>query len=185
MTRLNRTFSGYFGGSNTRFDFVLQNYERVPVGGVVVAPHSDKADRLARENHTGGKRTLNIWVADLEDVAGRRHHVEPSTPTRTSTACGSTSSTFPGTAAGDAGRSGDSVPHEAGHWLGLWHARKNGCEAPGDSVGDTPFSDLDAFFDCTPGETTRTPARTATAATRAQHHELRTTTAGTASAGAS
>ena len=25
MTRLNRTFSGYFGGSNTRFDFVPAN----------------------------------------------------------------------------------------------------------------------------------------------------------------
>lgn len=155
MTRLNRTFSGYFGGSNTRFDFVLQNYERVPVESVVVAPHSDKADRLARENHTGGKRTLNIWVADLEDVAGYATFPWNVDAHPNIDGVWVDFSTFPGTAAGDAGRSGDSVPHEAGHWLGLWHTHQNGCEAPGDSVGDTPFSDLDAFFDCTPGETTR------------------------------
>jgi hypothetical protein len=155
MTRFNRTFSGYFGGSGTRFDFVLKSYERVPLDSVVVVPHSDKADRLARENHTGGKRTLNIWVADLDGAAGYATFPWDVDDHPNIDGVWADFSTFPGTAAGDSGRSGDTVPHEAGHWLGLWHTHQNGCSDPGDSVDDTPYSQLDAFFDCTPGETTR------------------------------
>ena len=49
--------------------------------------------------------------------------------------------------------------HEMGHYLGLYHTfhpglpdEPNGCEAPGDEVGDTPYEAEPAFF-CEPRDT--------------------------------
>ena len=59
---------------------------------------------------------------------------------------------------------GDTLIHETGHWLGLFHTFENGCEAPGDLVVDTAPEAEPSFFcqttrDTCPGDLDRDPVR--------------------------
>lgn len=152
ITRMNRTFNGHWGGANTRFSFVLDSLERIPLGSAVVQSYSDRSKSLSRNNRSGGKQVLNIWSADITDYAGYATFPWDQPSASDLDGVWLDFRSFPGVTAD--GRDGDSGPHEAGHWLGLYHTHQGGCTGEdGDKVSDTPRSNLDEFFECSPGDT--------------------------------
>ncbi|HPF81149.1 zinc metalloprotease [Nostocoides australiense] len=101
-------------------------------------------DAIKAKLHRGGTNVLNIYSANLsggllgyatfpwEDAGTSRDGVvilDESVP-------GGTAAPY---------NEGDTLTHEVGHWMGLWHTFQGGCKTPGDQVFDTPYEASPAF----------------------------------------
>ena len=138
---LNNAFSGndpVGPGANTPFRFEYGDMDITPRDDwfdmKYLGPPTAEEIAAKEELNQGGRSTLNVYTARLAGgpVAFTRWPWDSAevdgVVIRFSTLPGKGSPPY---------NEGDTLTHEVGHWLGLWHTFQGGCHAPGDYVADT------------------------------------------------
>jgi Pregnancy-associated plasma protein-A len=147
----NRAFRG---GQNrdafdTNFRFRLVSIDHTVNKRWYHVGYGTKAERnMKRALHVGGAKTLNVYLAKLGGgLLGwatfpqhykNRKKMDGVVINQDSLKGGSV----------PLYNLGDTVPHEVGHWLGLYHTFQGGCGPLGDRVTDTP-AEGGPEFECT------------------------------------
>jgi hypothetical protein len=136
---LNASFAGTSGGAATRFAFALRSVDRTVNEEWFAHEVSSKAEReMKRELRVGRARVLNVYVVDVQQGSlGWATYPWRYADNPIGDGALVDFEALPG-GAKDAYDEGDTLVHETGHWLGLFHTFANGCEEPGDGVADTP-----------------------------------------------
>ena len=151
---LNEAYTGRTGktaSAATPFRFALQgiDFTYSDTWYNLVQGKDEKA--LKASTRVGGKNTLNVWTANLgNDLLGwatfPKNSLDPSDGVVI------LDESMPGGTAGIYAL-GDTLPHEVGHWLALFHTFQGGCNGPGDQVADTP-AEAGPQFNCPVGADT-------------------------------
>jgi hypothetical protein len=137
MAVLNRDFAGEEGegAANTGFTFTLAGKERIANDKW----HLDKnSPKYRRDTRQGGADALNIWLVDF-DLLGVATFPSDYKSSNGTDGIRIYYGSLPGGPETNYNE-GDTIVHETGHWLGLYHTFEGGCyeKRGGDMVADTP-----------------------------------------------
>ncbi len=132
------------GFAKTGFSFYLASVETVvnDVWAYVPKARGTILDDMASTLNTGNQDSANIYITLLEALCGLAslpYAEDPYEAIYVDARC------LPG---GDSPASYDTIIHEMGHFLGLFHTfaqEPNGCRGKGDFVEDTPYQKVPHF----------------------------------------
>ena len=157
---LNESYSGATGGVETGFRFELVSVDRTTKaswfklfyaqgGEPRFFRGSHKEIQVKSALHEGGSQTLNVYTGALGKLLlGWAYFPSSFVGTdalpRFFDGVVIDFRSMPGADFGPYDE-GDTLTHEVGHWLGLFHTFQGGCEPPGDRIDDTPFEASPAF----------------------------------------
>lgn len=150
---LNSSFSGATGGAGTATPFTFDLAETSFVTNAkwsTVTPGGTER-QMKKALHEGDQSTLNVYAADIGGGLLGWATFPSGYKESQSFMDGVVilDESMPG---GEAGKYalGDTLVHEVGHWLALFHTFQGGCTGEGDQVGDTP-AEAQPQFDCPEG----------------------------------
>lgn len=137
---LNAGFAGTIGpgGENTGFVFDLVDTDRSNRPDDYPTRFDDDAE-LKQDLREGGHRALNVYITDIAPDGVSGVATTPDLPESNRALDGVLidNQTLPGGPVPERNE-GDTLTHEAGHWLGLFHTFEGGCDPQNDLVADTP-----------------------------------------------
>lgn len=140
IAELNKAYSGFYGGVNTGYTFVLDRITRTSNRQWFAMTPGSKAESNAKNAlSVDPARRLNIYSCKPgQSLLGWAYFPNsfPETDKRHGVVIHYGSVPGGYLAPYNLGGTAD---HEVGHYLGLYHTFQNGCSAPGDYVDDTPF----------------------------------------------
>jgi len=154
---LNDAYAGATSASaaDTRFSFRTKRIIRTAEtawynwADPAVDPSDDADAKTALRR--GGAAALNVYLANLGDGLLGYATFPGGAPTRDGVVV--LNASLPGGRAAPYNL-GDTLTHEVGHWLGLYHTFQGGCTYPGDEVADTPRQAVGAhIYECDPSDT--------------------------------
>jgi hypothetical protein len=138
---LDVTFGGGEGGANTGFDFELAGITRTDNARWFEMGSTGAEHEMKQALKQGGDNALNVYSNTAAAYLGWAY-LPSITDTNQSYLDGIVLDweTLPGVSERYEGRYdlGETLTHEAGHWLNLEHTFYNGCRGDGDFVADTP-----------------------------------------------
>ena len=138
---LNDGFGGGEGGDDSGFSFSLAGVTRTDNAGWYASRSAGAEHEMKKALKRGDDSTLNVYTTSAGDFLGWAYLPE-ITDTAQAYLDGIVIDwdTVPGASDNWAGQfdEGDTLTHEAGHWLNLEHTFFGHCNKSGDFVDDTP-----------------------------------------------
>lgn len=151
---LNDSYSGATGGASMPFRFVLAGVDRTTENSWFSMSMGSLAESQAKSAlREGDAGSLNIYTANPSGgVLGWATFPWLYAGAPTNDGVVILFSSVPGGTAAPYNE-GNTLTHEVGHWLGLYHTFQGGCPSIGDYVTDTP-AERSAAYGCPNGRNT-------------------------------